>query len=127
MIGAIVKVSPLAKVATRRAQRRAPVSVLSARRNPSGVPRTSRPSLIATPRLRPGSNGAGHGDRHLTRQVVASIAIVLHEVVRNIVPRWTIGTVWKLSRSPTWNRHAGARREAFAAAICVSGEKRVPA
>ena len=57
------------------------------------------------------------------RQVAASSAIVLLQVVTYIVPAWTRGPVWKLSVSPTWNMQAGTSREALAALICVQGRE----
>ena len=50
------------------------------------------------------------------------MAIVLFAVARYIVPACTIGPVWKLSASPTWNMQAGARRAALLVSICDSGE-----
>ena len=119
MTGAIVKFSPFSESATRLPHSSAPVSVLRASRNPSGVARTTRPSLRATPRLRSHrtSPRGRHVCRHFTRQLAASSAIVLLDVVRYIVPSCTRGPVWKLSRSPTWKMQAGASRETFAVLI----------
>ena len=50
--GAIEKVSPSAGFAICRAHSRLPVSVLNAIRYPSALPRTTRPSFSAMPRLR---------------------------------------------------------------------------
>ena len=128
MTGAIVKFSPFSESATRLPHSSAPVWVLSASRNPSGVARTTRPSLRATPRLRSHRTSPRglHVCRHFTRQLAASSAIVLLDVVRYIVPSCTQGASLEVVALPDLE-DAGRREPRDVRGVDrLRGEKRVP-
>ena len=88
--------SPVVASETRLAQSMVPEAASSARRYPSAVARSTRPSFTATPRLArppvPASVGS-QSCRHRGRQVAASIAMVENDAVKYMVPSCTTGPV----------------------------------